>query len=569
MAADEFDAALAHLNASITGPTYSSDGSVTGSPVQQNGEDLYDPTAGMGRFDKMAAGAGSAVVDAGDAIQGWFGHGLTPEEVDLNRARQARLGGWGMAGRVLGGAAMAAPVTMAAPAVLGAAGLGEGALGALGTNAAARVAMSPIGKNALMGGAMSFLDPLGTNETHLGHALGGAALGGAFGGITNALGSAIRGPLADAVANNPYLQAIADKITPSLNQLMPRTSMWLSDNPSGMGAMAKDAQNTSEGLNGYIKKAFGYTGSGDLGDVAADAVKRAKDIYQNTNITLKGVSPTAYQQAGSLLNDALTGSNALDAPAFSTLSKRLGNFLTHLDNVEQVSGGTVPASLLKNTMSGWNAEARKGGAESMFYGQASDMLKNMLTNPGMASDSTSAAMLRDANNLYSAGKMLQSAVELKSNGGQPTLNELNTAMKGKYTQSNFMSENPDSIVGQVASLTKPMAQFKTPPNSGTTMRLGTQIAINALLGGGGAYLNNGGMQGALIGAMGANLVPAVVGKALTSNAGKNYLMHGIPGANKLLNALPPTLANGLQTSLAGGLGQFGFNPLLNAAGVAQ
>lgn len=181
-------------------------------PIADNlNAETLNPTAGMGFGEKLAAGAGKAIVDTGRGLGQLVGL-VSRDDVAESRKRDAALmdTGAGMAGNIGGNVVMALSPGMAAKGLSMVPAL---ARAAPALNAAGNALMAPrtIGGAATLGAGMGLVQP----STSTGETLGNMALGGV---ASAAVPTVIRGLQSAKAAAEPFYQAGQDRILGRLLQ---------------------------------------------------------------------------------------------------------------------------------------------------------------------------------------------------------------------------------------------------------------------------------------------------------------------------------------------------------------
>jgi hypothetical protein len=253
---------------------------------------VYDPTEGMSTFDKMAAGAGKAMVDTGRGIGQMLGLVSRDDVAEARKRDQALMNtGAGAAGNVLGNVAMVAPTAL----IPGAATI-PGA--------------------ALIGAGVGMAQPsVSTKETFLNVGLGGA--GGAAGQYAaNKLPGFVRS-IADKAKTDAAAKTAASaqkfgaaKVGSDIGYVVPPADLnpgVVSELASGLSGKIKTAQVASMKnqavTDRLARRALGLADDANLDIPTLTQIRQnAGNAYQAVAGAGQVVPPAAYTQA---LDDAI------------------------------------------------------------------------------------------------------------------------------------------------------------------------------------------------------------------------------------------------------------------------
>lgn len=474
--------------------------------------ETYDPTEGMSTGQKLLAGAGKAFVDLGRGAGQILG---LVDQKDIDEAKRLdsplMKTGAGMAGNVVGNAAMMAPSFLI-----------PGANTYTGA--------------ALTGAAMNALQPLAENESRSVEALKGAGFGLIGQGVGNAVGRMVKPVQAAPLSEmQSYLVGKAKQFM-SLNAAQETGSKplkWIDsalDNlpfTADRQAMQKAAQR--EAWQGQV-----------LGQVG-----------ENSNVATPEVLGGAYSRLGqqfrdlSARNDVTLGNDFLDAIARVDSSKT--PFSSGLDNVVEkaldlAAKGRISGQEYQHVRTSLTNAAKGAWSQNPELGQALKMLRNALDDAADASVSTADKEAWNAvRSQYKALKTVEKATDTTTGTISPKkfINEL-----GRVNPQGMKYGFGDQTMPDLARIGKQFIAEQL-PDSGTAQRSWYMNALQNPTAGIGGLLGflHGGPVGAAAGAAIGAGTPLAAQRALWSNGG--YFRGGLLNPEIPQNALRPLAAGGL------------------------
>lgn len=486
-----------------------------------------DPTQGMSGTDKFLSGAGKAFYDIGRGVKQLTGN-MSREEVDATKAMDAPLmnTGAGVAGNILGNAAIIAPTAFIPGANTYA---GAAAIGALS-------------------GA---IQPVGTQDSRtLNTALGGGS-GVAGQAIGNTVGRVLK-PIASKLSPEEQLLAAAAKregiplwagqatgsrpmqITESVMENLPLTS--------GSQLAAKEAQQraftaaalrragmTGDSANAGALLAQKQTLGGTMGNIAE---RNSLDFASGLTTKLNDIAADAAQHLPPDLAAKVTG----------TISQ-IQNQAAHQS--------ALTGAMTGNTYQGWREPLRSLAQSSDGTGRYMGQIRAALDDafrtqlPGAEGE-----LFRGTSRQYANLKTIIDA--MGGAGNLPAKGQIAPSQLGAALARSVGKENKAIGIGDMNELARIGQLFVRDqvPNSGTAQR---QLIQGLLTAGGGtgfgagtAYMTgHDPAKGAMLGAglTGAGLLtPKLVQALMNSGAGQAYLKQGIANISPETRALISALA---------------------------
>lgn len=489
-----------------------------------------DPTEGMSGTDKFMAGVGKSAVDTAEGIGQLLG--MVPESRVAERRQRDEplMHGAGLAGNIVGQAAQ-----MAVPVPAGLAAKGASALGRA----------APYVGAAARSGLFSAAQGTTGDESRLGNAGMGAALGVAGQGIASAGGSLARGAVSRLEAPAAALAQKAEGF--GLNLGLPN----LSENPlvrtvaSQMERLpfsgaTKRAKGNQEAFNRQVGHTFGV----DAAKITPDVFAGAKTRLQNGFETLTArnnldLDTSHIAQIKTVIDEA----SRLGGSDTARMVRGWANEL--LNKVDE--SGQIPGKAYQSFDSRLAKVLKSGGEPAHYLGQLRDVVRTAMDDSISANDRAAWNTLRKQ---YAAFKTVEPLV-----GKSPDGNISPQALMGRVTADSAgkarMATGRGGDLGDLARIGQRF--MKAAPNSGTADRL----LVNAAVGGGLLGAQQGGyISPETAATIGGGLLLNRLGlNALNSRALASGDSRALTGLARLLQPAPrllPAAGNALTLNIAGG-----------------
>jgi hypothetical protein len=443
-------------------------------------EPKYDPTEGMSTFDKVAAGAGKAVVDTGRGIGQMLGLVSRDDVAESRKRDEALMNTTGAkVGNLVGNVAMLAPTAMipGANTVTGAATIG-----------------------ALTGLAQPSTS---TGETIANLALGGA--GGAGGqAIANKVGNIVKqagtelslGQQASAKAG----QDIGMRLTPgkaSGSTVLQKLEAAAESNPMTAGGFDSIKQGNQKALNRAAAKAIGESADELSTPVLARAEQRIGQVFESVKDKTPVPLDTVTNKLAALIQDTegMIGQNG--SLAENGLIKRLGDFTAQggatREQLRDLSSKL--GKMGKTNMTTQTGDRELGQALFAAQDLVEDSIQGTLSKAQQAAYAEARGQYKNLMNLTAktnvvnpssgnvSGRGLANTLMQKDRGGF-TMGRNETDL---YNAARFVQAFPD-IVGNSGTATRSMgaADYVTglPGNMLTRLYLSRPVAAAASAGAG-------------------------------------------------------------------------------------
>lgn len=518
--------------------------------------DAPDPTANMSTFEKVAAGAGKSVVDAGrgvgqllrqgieffappqksisDLVTGGRGKSFAdtlglPTQADIDEAKRldAPLMDTG-AGKVgyLGGALAQMYVPGRALTILG--------------DAAKLPALANIGKQVVnpttykaatsLGALQGLIQPTASNESRVLNTAIGA--GGGFAG--NAIANGIS-RLAQPVRN--ALDPIAQKAVDTLRSVgvpldaaqltgspvLSRIRSSFMDNPFTVGAQKEYQQAQQEAFNRAALRTIGEDSKSATSDVMGAAQRRINDVFgdvlnrNKVNVDMPFMQNLASLQAGAAAED----------------KKVIGNVINRIFDATD-SNGQIPGQIAYGIKKDLDRMASTADTTQNYYArQVRSALMDQINGSLGAADrdvfSTARGQFRNM-------KQIEGAID-KEGSGVISPSRLANTLGTKANRAQSVYGQGDQTLVDLAQAGKRLLPDKL-PNSGTAARMAMQVGIPLGVGVGEGAMTGDWMGGAKTAASVA-AIPKLLQFAINNPATANYLANGIkPGIMRSIMLAP-------------------------------
>ncbi|MEW9570534.1 hypothetical protein ABQJ54_02080 [Rhodanobacter sp. Si-c] len=411
-------------------------------------------------YQKLAAGAGKAVVDTGRGLGQIVGLESKQDVADARERDQALMKtGAGKVGNALGYVGMAAPAAMAAPEVAGA-GLGVRALA-----------------GGASGGAQGYAAPYTSQGEHIANTLVGAGLGAAIPGAGAAAGKLVRGV---ATPEAKQLLQAGVRLTPGqmLGGAAKRVEDGLASVPGVSSAIHRGQQRALDDFNlATVQKALAPIGVKLGKGVSAgyDAIESGRnaisDAYSNVLGQMRGKVDSKFTNGiASTLNQHL-----------NTLPQHLSNRLVQIvdeDVMQKLGrGASVGGDTIKKVISNLGNESRTAlKSQDPAYRQLGEALQEVQSNvTNMLKRNNPAHLSKELSSVDAAhARMLRverAASVVGADEGKFTPAQLRNAVRAEdssYKHRAFSQGN--ALMQNWADAAKSSLPQKV-ANSGTTDRL--------------------------------------------------------------------------------------------------
>lgn len=486
-----------------------------------------DPTEGMSTMDKVLAGAGKAVNDTWTGVRQITGN-ISKEEVDEQAALDKPLmdTGAGVLGNVAGQVAQIA-LPIGAAASIGAKVVPGAA--ALATKAGAA---APYMAAAAQNGVFSALQPVVGDESRLGNAAGGAALGAAGQGVASAATKVAQGA---SQTLSPNIRALYEK---ALEQGIPVRVDQLGDSRflktlasnlqriPGTGAQsASEAQ--QQAFNRAVSRQMGEDAPGITPEIYSAAKRRLgatfEDLSGRNNLQ---INDDLLGELGRVVDEAERFASPDVARAVSNLAD---------DFLRRVEGdNVVPGRAYQSMDSMMGKLMKSGGEKAHFVGQLRDTVRGGMDNSISEADQAAWGAARGQ---YKALKTVRDIVAKDPQAGNVAPAQLASRIASNNAGKESMASGTAGELGDLAMIGRQFVRDPI-PDSGTASRLAAGAALPLFGAVGGAVTSLAGNSGEKKG-IGDVLTDAALGAAIASGGGF--------AASKVLNSPAATsyLANGM------------------------
>jgi len=378
---------------------------------------------------------------------------------------------------------------------------------------------------ALVGGALSALQPTLPEENKAFNIGAGMALGGAGQGIVNALGRVaqpIQNQLGE-IANNAVRTlreagVPLDAAQASGSKLLQRVKAALSDNPITAGAQ--------EEFSGVQKAAYNKAVAKTMGEnadrITPDVIQRAKDRLGKVYEDVSSRNSIYYDDTlkNSLSSIRGEAEQVLNPTQFATVDKQIQNII---DKAESQGGGLhgEQYSAVKKVLD--KLSGSNDTDVAAYAREIKDSLLDGLTRTAKETgNEADVRLLQKTNREYGNMKKIEDVV-LNDAEGNISPSKLMNSLATKGKRYSFYQDDPQ--LAKLASAGKVVLPEKL-PNSGTTARLLGATALPAL-GGVGYGLYEGDLAGVGKGVAAGVIAPKLAQAAINNPAMANYLTKGI------------------------------------------